>query len=642
MGKDIQKSHARRLGLLWFLLSVGVLWGQPAFPGSGSDGEDPCLPPDVPVRAKLHIPNNTGQTADDFHMYMYQKDRPGVNVNGASADCGSFSNVGVGLDSDNRGGSPNVPAVPPGVGPPYHGADVDMDGGSVPAGGTIDIDVMLCMNEKNSIKYDYYWTSGGDPIPGGGGPAGGFRAGGPAPGGGGGNPSDPGGGGQGAQAGGGGSGNYVHMISIENDSPTDCVLVTELKLLASMTYYSDVDSIDWASIDPIKNIKNQPPVIIPPLGKWWYAFETTGDYIGGHIYMKFDMTPASCTKSDAPKNGGSGTGMVGDHPVVEPSPDFDQDGLYDDWEFVFELSSTDDGSENPDNGPEGDPDHDGIPNIEEQALLTNPRDPSLAEALDTPSLTWTTEGAYPWFGQTLVSFDGVDAAVSGPLADNESSTLSTRVGGPGNVYFWWKVDSEANHDFLRFSIDGVLKSRISGNVWFNMQQYALGPGMHTLKWKYSKDASGSAGRDRAWVDHVFWIPTPISLGDALDNPGLTWTTSGDVAWYGQGGLSHDGVDAGRSGALANNQASLLSTEVTGPGTLSFWWKVDSELNHDILRFSIDGVLQDRISGSVYFMRKQYLLGPGMHTLKWKYSKDASGSAGIDAAWLDQVVWMPGT
>ena len=35
---------------------------------------------------------------------------------------------------------------------------------------------------------------------------------------------------------------------------------------------------------------------------------------------------------------------------------------------------------------------------------------------------------------------------------------------------------------------------------------------------------------------------------------------------------------------------------TGPGTLSFWWKVSSELDSDRLRFYLDGTEQWRISG----------------------------------------------
>ncbi len=36
-------------------------------------------------------------------------------------------------------------------------------------------------------------------------------------------------------------------------------------------------------------------------------------------------------------------------------------------------------------------------------------------------------------------------------------------------------------------------------------------GTHTLRWKYTKDGSGSGGSDCAWVDHVQWsgdLPDP--------------------------------------------------------------------------------------------------------------------------------------
>ena len=32
---------------------------------------------------------------------------------------------------------------------------------------------------------------------------------------------------------------------------------------------------------------------------------------------------------------------------------------------------------------------------------------------------------------------------------------------------------------------------------------------------------------------------------------------------------------------------------------------------------------------------------GKHTLRWTYKKDAYLSAGMDAAWLDQVSFIPG-
>ncbi len=53
--------------------------------------------------------------------------------------------------------------------------------------------------------------------------------------------------------------------------------------------------------------------------------------------------------------------------------DFDHDGLPDDWEFNHGLNLADDGNgSNPNNGPLGDPDGDGLVNLFEFALNNNP------------------------------------------------------------------------------------------------------------------------------------------------------------------------------------------------------------------------------------------------------------------------------
>jgi hypothetical protein len=53
-------------------------------------------------------------------------------------------------------------------------------------------------------------------------------------------------------------------------------------------------------------------------------------------------------------------------------------------------------------------------------------------------------------------------------------------------------------------------------------------------------------------------------------------TSGDVPWFGESAITHDGVDAAQSGAIGNNQVSTLQTIMVGPGSVTFWWKVSSE------------------------------------------------------------------
>ena len=42
------------------------------------------------------------------------------------------------------------------------------------------------------------------------------------------------------------------------------------------------------------------------------------------------------------------------------------------------------------------------------------------------------------------------------------STLASQFEGPGTLTFYWKVSSEANYDYLRFSVDGQVIEEIHG------------------------------------------------------------------------------------------------------------------------------------------------------------------------------------
>lgn len=138
------------------------------------------------------------------------------------------------------------------------------------------------------------------------------------------------------------------------------------------------------------------------------------------------------------------------------------------------------------------------------------------------------------------------------------------------------------------------------------------------------------------------VASAQTLSTALDTTGLTWTTGGNASWSGQTTTTHDGVDAARSGSIGNDQETYIQTTVTGPGDLTFWWMVSSEIDYDYLEFDIDGTLQSgRISGTTgTWAQKTYTLTSGSHTLRWRYIKDVSQSAGSDAGWVDQVVFTP--
>jgi len=556
----------------------------------------------------------------------------------------------------------------------------------------------------------------------------------------------------------------------------------------------------------------------------------------------------------------------------------------------------------------------GISNI---AVFTTA--PSLGCGLDAPALTWTTGGNANWFPENSVYYYDNDAAESGDIGNSQTSSLQTTVTGPGTLSFWWKVSSESGDDFLRFYLDGVQQTRISGEVDWRQQSYPLAAGTHTLEWRYTKDGGTSRGSDCGWVDKVEFIlpeltppesvtglhnttfltnsvtwawtdpstvdfdrvmvylngvfrtnvtrgtqtytasgltpatgyilsthtvsttgqvnttwvnhtattaavplvppgsitglhnttfltnsvtwawtdPSTIdfdrvmiylngvfqanvskgvrgytasgltpatgytlsthtvsttgqvnttwvnhtattaavpavppdsisglhnttfltnavtwawtdpatidfdrvmvylngvfqtnvskgvrgytasgltpatgytlsthtvsttgqvnttwvnhtattaasanSLGEAVDAPSLTWTMGGNANWFPENSVYYYDNDAAESGDIDNSQTSSFQTTVTGPGTISFWWKVSSESRYDYLRFYLDGVQQTRISGEVDWRQQSYSLTAGTHSLEWRYTKNSATSRGSDCGWVDKVEFIP--
>ena len=130
----------------------------------------------------------------------------------------------------------------------------------------------------------------------------------------------------------------------------------------------------------------------------------------------------------------------------------------------------------------------------------------------------------------------------------------------------------------------------------------------------------------------------VTLDEALDS--LTWRTGGALLWSGQAAVTSDAIDAGRSGAVTHGQESWCETVVTGPGAFSFFWKVSSQTNSDPLRFYSNGVQRLQISGEVDWRRQTVLLGPGTHTLRFRYNKNSSTTVGQDRGWLDAIQFAP--
>lgn len=185
---------------------------------------------------------------------------------------------------------------------------------------------------------------------------------------------------------------------------------------------------------------------------------------------------------------------------------------------------------------------------------------------------------------------------------------------------------------------------LSGLASDGVYQYqtTLDIGTHTC-YLYFSDETGAFDRlpDEGSYTGPY-ISNTVSLGDALDNSALTWSTSGEQGWFGQGNIFNSNGSAAQSGAINDNGISSVTTIVTGPKKISFIWKVLSEEGYDFLRFYIDGVKQAEISGDIVEV-KEFYIKEGEHTLTWSYEKDESFYFSYDAGWIDDIVlydWNP--
>ena len=131
-----------------------------------------------------------------------------------------------------------------------------------------------------------------------------------------------------------------------------------------------------------------------------------------------------------------------------------------------------------------------------------------------------------------------------------------------------------------------------------------------------------------------------SYTDGFESGALTslaWTSAGNSQWRVQSDVVSGGRFAAQSGPVGDSQQSslLLITNLLS-GTCSFDYRVSSEAGWDFLEFYLNGVRLGRWSGEVGWASFQFRVVAGLNTLEWRYSKDANFSAGLDAAFIDNV------
>ncbi len=133
------------------------------------------------------------------------------------------------------------------------------------------------------------------------------------------------------------------------------------------------------------------------------------------------------------------------------------------------------------------------------------------------------------------------------------------------------------------------------------------------------------------------VPGLITFEMGMIPPDSGWSSSGSKSWYAQTDQVYEGSYALRSGKITDGQESVLVVEKeTGAGTGSFYVKISSEQDWDYLDFSLNGQLLAKWSGRVDWKKFEFTLQAGMNRLEWRYKKDSSTFAGMDATFIDNV------
>ena len=122
------------------------------------------------------------------------------------------------------------------------------------------------------------------------------------------------------------------------------------------------------------------------------------------------------------------------------------------------------------------------------------------------------------------SYNNSHSAKSATINHNQTTLLSVSINCPvdGTISFWKKVSCELNYDYLRFAVNGVVRSQWSGTSdnWSQVF-FDVPAGQNTFTWSYTKDGGISAGSDCAWIDDIIFpssgtvIGTPVISIDTM-------------------------------------------------------------------------------------------------------------------------------
>ncbi len=109
-------------------------------------------------------------------------------------------------------------------------------------------------------------------------------------------------------------------------------------------------------------------------------------------------------------------------------------------------------------------------------------------------------------------------------------------------------------------------------------------------------------------------------------------------------IKYEGNYSARSGVITDNESTGIFVEYDASmdDSISFFRRISSQPIRDVLKFYIDNAIVGLWSNfaDTTFKRYAYPVMAGHHTFKWVYEKNNTTSMGLDASWVDFIVFPP--
>ena len=267
---------------------------------------------------------------------------------------------------------------------------------------------------------------------------------------------------------------------------------------------------------------------------------------------------------------------------------------------------------------------------------------------------WTAESSADWLVVSNGSGTGdglfVLSCGKNPSTDDRSATVTVRCGTLTQTMRVMQYGGEPETRVtVAFDAQG-------GTATYGSHEYVVGEKYGTLPYatktgkvfggwwtqtngRGSRMLASSEATIGVTVLYAYW--RDMTSADALDNA-LDWMDDGDADWVIDESESKVGGSSMRSGVVGRMQASTIFTEVTGPGTISFWWRTSCSEDDCLVFFDNGNYIQDyEIYGETGWLHQEYtIMDEGTHYLSWSYEKYTRTGEGRDCGWIDGVVWTP--